>query len=126
MRKFAFGELEFSILKIVRKLGRTTVRDVYEGLGSEGSYTTIMTVMSRMADKGELEREKEGRQYVYWASESDKHPSNHLLQRIKNKIFGGKPLAMVSYLLETDDLSAEDLKELEQLIKKRKAEKNDC
>lgn len=123
MRKLAFGELEFSILKIVRKLGRTTVREVYEALGSEGSYTTIMTVMSRMADKGELEREKEGRQYLYWVSEGRTFPANSLLQRIKNKIFGGKPLAMVSYLLETDDLDTEDLEEIEKLIKKRKAER---
>ncbi len=123
MRKLAFGELEFSILKIIRKLGRTTVRAVYEGLGSEGSYTTIMTVMSRMADKGELEREKEGRQYLYWASKSRNLPANSLLQRIKNKIFGGKPLAMVSYLLETDDLNTEDLEEIEKLIKKRKVER---
>ena len=123
MGKLAFGELEFSILKIVRKLGRSTVREVYEWLGSQGSYTTIMTVMSRMSDKGELEREKEGRQYVYWASERGNLPTNNLLQRIKNKIFGGKPLAMVSYLLETDDLDVEDLIELEKLIKKRKAEK---
>lgn len=124
MEKFAFGELEFSILKWVRDLGRTTVRDIYEAMGSQGSYTTIMTVMSRMADKGDLKREKEGKQYIYWAPEAANPPKNNLLKRIQNKIFGGKPAAMVSYLLESDQgLSEEDLKEIEKLIEKRRSER---
>ena len=61
MGKLGFGELELSILQTVQKLGRATVRDVYASLGSEGSYTTVMTVMSRMADKGELMREKDSK-----------------------------------------------------------------
>lgn len=124
MDKLAFGELEFSILKIVRKSGRVTVRDVYETLGSKGSYTTIMTVMSRMAEKGELTREKDGKQYIYWVPESPNLSSNSFLKRLKNKIFGEKPVEMVSYLLQSEEtFTEEDLKEIEALIKKRRSEK---
>ena len=122
MKKLAFGELEFSILQAIQRLGRATVREVYEALDQRRSYTTIMTVMSRMAEKGDLKREKEGKQYIYWMS--TRHPSSaHLLGRIKNKIFGGKSLALVSYLIENDsELSEEDLKEIEKLIEKRRTE----
>ncbi len=124
MRKHGFGELELSILKIIRELGRATVRDIYKSLGSEGSYTTIMTVMSRMADKGELMREKEGKQYIYWVAPQNDSPSKSILQRIQNKVFGGKSAAMVSYLLESDqEISDQDLVEIEKLIQKRKLEK---
>lgn len=124
MAKLGFGELELSILKIIRELGRVTVRDVYESLGSEGGYTTIMTVMSRMADKGELMREKEGKQYVYWIVSQNESSSKNILKRIQDKIFGGKPTAMVSYLLDTDsEISDKDLEEIEKLIQKRRSEK---
>ena len=124
MGKLGFGELELSILKIIRELGRATVRDIYKSLGSEGSYTTIMTVMSRMADKGELMREKEGKQYIYWVDPQNDSPSKNILQRIQDKIFGGKSTAMVSYLLESDqEISDQDLMEMEKLIQKRRAEK---
>ncbi len=124
MGKLGFGELEFSILKIIRELGRATVRDIYKGLGSEGGYTTIMTVMSRMADKGELMREKEGKQYIYWVGPRNGSPSKNILQRIQDKIFGGKSTAMVSYLLESDqEISDQDLVEIEKLIQKRRSEK---
>ena len=59
MKKRSFGELELSILKIIEESGECTVRFVYEKLGNQGSYTTIMTVMSRMAEKGDLTRKKE-------------------------------------------------------------------
>jgi predicted transcriptional regulator len=122
--KLGFGELELSILKIIKGLGRVTVRDVYESLGSEGGYTTIMTVMSRMADKGELMREKEGKQYFYWIVSQNESSSKNILKRIQDKIFGGKPTAMVSYLLDADsEISDKDLEEIEKLIQKRRSEK---
>lgn len=124
MVKLGFGELELSILKIIRELGRVTVRDVYESLGSEGGYTTIMTVMSRMADKGELMREKEGKQYVYWIVSQNESSSKNILKRIQDKIFGGKPTAMVSYLLDADnEISDKDLEEIEKLVQKRRSER---
>ena len=124
MGKLGFGELELSILQIVQKLGRATVRDVYASLGSEGSYTTVMTVMSRMADKGELMREKEGKQYFYWIESTNQAPSKNILQRIQDKIFGGKSTAMVSYLLETNqEISDQELAEIEKLIQKRRSDK---
>lgn len=124
MTKLGFGELELSILQIVRESGRASVREVYDKLGSEGSYTTIMTVMSRMAEKGELMREKEGKQYIYWIAPTHHSSSKSILKRIQNKIFGGKPAAMLSYLLDSDSaISDKDLEEIEQLIQKRRLEK---
>lgn len=124
MAKLSFGELELSILKIIRESGRVTVREVYEKLGSEGGYTTIMTVMSRMADKGELMREKEGKQYTYWVDSQNESPSKNILKRIQDKIFAGKPTAMVSYLLDGEsEISDQDLEEIEKLIQKRRSEK---
>lgn len=124
MAKLGFGELELSILKIVRECGRVTVREVYEKLGSMGGYTTIMTVMSRMADKGELMREKERKQYIYWIASQNESSSKNILKRIQDKIFAGKPMAMVSYLLDADsEISDQDLEEIEKLIQKRRSEK---
>jgi len=125
MGKLGFGELELSILKIVQDKSRVSVRDVYATLSNGGSYTTIMTVMSRMAEKGELMREKEGKQYFYWIESANQAPSKNILHRIQKKIFGGKSTAMVSYLLEADDsISDQELADIEMLIQKRRKEKN--
>lgn len=121
VNRLGFGELELSVLKIVRELERATVRAVYEKLGSAGSYTTIMTVMSRLADKGELNRAKEGKQYLYWINPQHNSPAKSVLKRIQDKLFGGKPTALVHYLLDHQEISEEDLKEMEHLIQQRRA-----
>jgi len=125
MGKLGFGELELAILKIVQDKGKVSVRDVYTALSNGGSYTTIMTVMSRMAEKGELMREKEGKQYFYWMESRNQTPSKNILQRIQKKIFGGKSTAMVSYLLDADNsISDQELADIEMLIQKRRKERS--
>ena len=124
MKKRNFGELELSVLTIIRKIKQATVRDVYDALGQSGSYTTIMTVMSRLAEKGELTREKKGKQYLYWIQAKNEKGAKNILRRIQEKIFGGRPAAMVSYLLESEEkLTDQELRELEEFIQKRRAEK---
>ncbi|PIS00376.1 MAG: BlaI family transcriptional regulator [Chlamydiae bacterium CG10_big_fil_rev_8_21_14_0_10_35_9] len=127
MGQFAFGELELSILKAVRELGRATVHEVLKKLASKRSYTTIMTVMSRLAEKGELAREKQGKQYVYWITPHKERASKGLLKRIQDRLFGGKGAAMVSYLIEvSEEMSDQELCEIESMIqqKRQQSKKN--
>ncbi|CAA9361040.1 MAG: Transcriptional regulator, MecI family [uncultured Gemmatimonadaceae bacterium] len=62
------GDLEADVMEAIWALGRATVHDVLERLAAadrELAYTTVMTVMSRLADKGLLEKRKDGTAYVY-------------------------------------------------------------
>ncbi len=62
------GDLETDVMEAIWARGRATVTDVHERLGAADrdlAYTTVMTVMSRLADKGLLERRKDGAAYVY-------------------------------------------------------------
>jgi len=118
-KKRVFGELELAILRIVRSRNRVTVREVQEALEGKDHYTTVMTVMNRLVIKKELQRERVGRHYEYWAESS--LPSLSLLERLKQRIFGGRSVAMISHLIETNErLSQEDLEELERLIERAK------
>lgn len=70
------GPLEAEVMKLIWKAGTpVTVRDLLEQLnrGRDRSlaYTTAMTVMTRLVDKGALERRRAGRGYLYEAAVSD-------------------------------------------------------
>jgi predicted transcriptional regulator len=63
------GELESAILAALWESGgKLSVRRVHEGIEREQSlaYTTVMTVLDRLFDKGLVAREKDGRAFVYW------------------------------------------------------------
>ena len=121
MNKRIFGELELAILHIFQKdVSVRTVRDMIRALGKEDKYTTIMTVMNRLVDKGELHRAREGQAYCY--SLQTKKTRNSLFEKWKHKIFGGNSARMISYLLESgEDISEEELLQIEQLIAKQKS-----
>jgi len=71
-----FGELEATIMDRLWLRGESaTVRDVLEALRSDRviAYTTVMTVMDNLHTKGWLERERDGRAYRYWPTESREH-----------------------------------------------------
>ncbi len=62
------GDLETDVMEAIWVRGRATVHDVHEQLAAadrEVAYTTVMTVMSRLADKGLLVKEKDGAAFVY-------------------------------------------------------------
>jgi len=117
MTKRAFGELESQILYILRSRERWTVKDVHQALGGKDNYNTIMTVMSRLAEKGVLARERMGLQYEYWLAKPSQ--SFSFLDKVKQKFSGVKTTALVSHLIETaDDISDEDLREMEKILQK--------
>jgi len=71
-----FGPLESEVMGVVWRAGRpVAVREVVDDLNESRAeplaYTTVMTVMSRLAEKDTLSRRKVGRGYVYEANAPD-------------------------------------------------------
>ncbi len=119
-RKRLFGELEWAILQQVQAKGEVTVKDIYEGLGRTVVYTTVMTVMTRLAEKGDLHRKKEGRSYLYWIPQASKTSSLGLVERLKQRLFGGRSFAMIRYLIDSgEDLTAQDLEDMKKLVQNK-------
>lgn len=122
MTKRAFGELESQILFIFQSTERKTVKDIHQALGGQDNYNTVMTVMSRLAEKKQLSRERVGLHYEYWLLPPT--TSYSFLNTLKQKFFGVKTSLLVNHLIETaDDLSEEDLAEMEKLVQKARAAK---
>lgn len=124
MEKRIFGELELAILNVFNQDNSArTVRDVLQTLAREDKYTTIMTVMNRLVTKGELQRERVGQSYHY--SIQIQKPRLSLFEKWRQKIFGGSSVSMIAYLLESgDNITEEELLQIEQLIDKAKRKSN--
>jgi predicted transcriptional regulator len=119
--KRVFGELELMILKIFIRREKLTVREVQEELGGDDKYTTIMTVMNRLVEKQQLNRRRIGQQYEYWVNQAINTVPKGLLEKLKQKIFGGKSVSMISFLIESSqDITDSELAEMEKLIQQKK------
>lgn len=112
-----FGETEMEILQVVWELGEASVADVHARLGGNRAYTTVMTVMRNLAEKGYLMFRKQGRMYVYRPAVPPEEFKSALLKRLVDKVFGS-PLALVQTLVRQETLSSDELSELQRLIEK--------
>ncbi len=124
MRK-KLTDLEALIMGIVWDAGgQVTVRYVYENIQKKRklAYTTVMTVMGRLVDKGILSRDKSGRAYLYAPLVSKSSMLGTSLKSLANQYFAGKMPSLVSHLLE-HDVNEDQLADLEKTIKKLRAER---
>jgi predicted transcriptional regulator len=106
------------VLHHVWDLGEATVTDVRERIleDRDVAYTTIMTVMKKLAEKGYLTYHKEGRSYVYEPAQQPNEVQHSLLRRLMEKVFNGSPSALVQTLVQREDLSDAERREILDII----------
>lgn len=117
------GELETEVLGIVWERGEVSVQDVRDALAPKRplAYTTVMTVMSRLAEKGLLERRKEGRAYIYTPGPPQEKLAGSLLESLVERLYAGATGQAIAHLLETEaEVDEEELDRLEALIRARR------
>jgi predicted transcriptional regulator len=116
---FALGPLEAEVMRLVWEMGEVQVEEVHSVLqrDREIAYTTVMTVMARLAAKGLLHRRKQGRAYLYRAAREREEVAGSTVQAWVQRFFGGRVLPAVSFLLgAAAPLSEQEIAALRQLV----------
>jgi predicted transcriptional regulator len=119
------GGLEAAIMDLLWGRGEASVREVVETLRGERAvaYTTVMTVMSRLTEKGLLERHVDGRVYRYRAAMSREAFLRGVSRRVIDDLiedFGD--VAMAQFLDVLDGFEPERLRALRQLARERQVQ----
>jgi predicted transcriptional regulator len=112
-------EQELEIMKIVWDFNAATVRDVYETLLARRriAYTTVMTMMKIMEDKGYLKRRLERRAYVYEGTRPKKQMIREMVSEFINRVFNGSAEPLLAHLVEDRRVSERDLKQVAKMIR---------
>lgn len=111
-------EAELAILQVLWELGPSTVRQVQDVLESERGtgYTTTLKLMQIMFEKGILRRDDSQRSHVYTPAVSRQKTQRHLVGDLLEQVFGGSAQQLVMQALATKKATAEELKEIRELI----------
>ncbi len=112
------GETEMEVLHHVWNAGETTVADVHSAIQGDRpvAYTTVMTVMKNLYEKGYLVRHREGRQDRYRAARSADAVQTGLLRGFLGHVFGGSPAALVRTLVGDERITDAERDELRRLL----------
>jgi BlaI family penicillinase repressor len=92
--------LELDCMNTLWPMGEGTVRDIRDRLAERlpRAYTTIMTIMDRLARKGVVERHKVNRAYVYRPNLTAEQARTQALAQVLANFFGGSKEALLTHL----------------------------
>jgi predicted transcriptional regulator len=116
---------EFNALKALWRLDRATVAEVRAELarhdGAALAYTTVMTLLGRLAAKGAVAVDRTREPFVYRAVQRRESVLRARLRTFLHEVFDGRADALVLRLIEDDALSPAELRALEDALERRAA-----
>jgi BlaI family penicillinase repressor len=117
--KATLTDQELEIMKVVWDLNQATVRDIYEKLLEHRriAYTTVMTMMKILEEKGHLTKNQDDRAHLYRPAQPKHAVLQGMVREFVNRVFNGSAEPLLLHLVEDDKISNEDLAEITRLVK---------
>ena len=114
--------LELEIMQVLWEQGASTVGEVQPKLKGDLAYTTVQTMLTVLLKKDKVTREPEGRAYRYRAAVSKDRATGGALKDMVKRMFGGSPEALLMALVDTRQISAEQLTRIAEQLKAQEKE----
>jgi BlaI family penicillinase repressor len=112
-------------MKVVWERGSATVRDVYEELLKRRkiAYTTVMTVMGVLDQKGRLKKSVSGRAYVYTSTQPESKVVRSMVRDFVARVFNGMAKPLLVHMLEDGKITSDEVNEMKKLLKQKRSKR---
>ncbi len=124
MQDIYFPPRELEVMSILWRLGTATVAEVREALGDTLAYTSVLSALQTLEEKGYVGHDAEGRAYRYKPLVEADRAGGSAIARIRDAIFHGSSEKMFAQLVSDRGLSREDLTRMRALLEERLEEES--
>jgi predicted transcriptional regulator len=119
----AFTDRELDVMSVLWDLDSATVAEVREQLADDLAYTTVLTVLRTLEQKGYVGHTGEGRAHRYRPLVKRETAGRSALRRLVDKVFDGSPEMLLTNLVSDKNLTDEELRRLRRLLQGRLRER---
>jgi predicted transcriptional regulator len=115
-------DVELELMTILWRLGEANVTDVIGQLpaGRDLAYTSVSTILRILESKGVISSRKEGRGHIYAPLLGKAEYEVRALRDVVERVFQGAPIALVRQLIDTRQLTDDDVREVRKLLTRAK------
>ena len=114
-----FPPRELEVMSILWKRGSATVSEVRDDLAEKLAYTSVLSALQTLEEKGYVRHEPEGRPYRYHPTVKAERAGGSALARIRDAIFQGSAERMFAQIVSDRGLGREELERMRKLLAKR-------
>ena len=114
-----FTNRELDVMAVLWNLEAATVAEVQERIGDKLAYTTVLTILRTLEDKGHVGHQQEGKAYRYHPLVGRETAGASAVRRLIGKMFQGSPELLLTHLVSDRALSKDDLENLRRLVDRR-------
>lgn len=119
----SFTDRELDVMAVLWRNGSGTVAEVRDALDDTFAYTTVLTVLRTLEDKGFITHVAEGKAHRYLPAVTPDIAGQSALSRVLDKIFDGSPDLLLTQLVSDRNLDTADLRRLRKLLDDRLAKR---
>jgi predicted transcriptional regulator len=110
-------EVELELMEVLWEKGSATVSDIVAALPEERlAYSSVLTMMRILEQKGYVEHEKESRAYIYRPLVDRRTAVQNVISYLLKRFFKGSPELLVVNLLEHENVGRAEIRRLKKLI----------
>jgi len=121
--RISFTDRELDVMSVLWDAESATVAEVRERLSDDLAYTTVLTVLRTLEQKGYVDHTGEGRAHRYHPLVKRAAAGRSALSTLVDKVFDGSPELLLTQLVSDKHLSDEELRRLRKLLTERLREK---
>jgi predicted transcriptional regulator len=116
MTDLQLGERELDVMNVLWDHGSGTVADVRAALPADLAYTTVLTILRNLEDKGLVAHEAEGRAHRYFPSVSRQKAQSSAVARLMSSLFSGSAEELLVHLVGARKISVEQLERVQRML----------
>lgn len=117
--RVSFTDRELDVMSVLWDLESATVTEVRERLTDDLAYTTVLTVLRTLEEKGHVRHTEEGRSHRYHPMVGREAAGRSALGRLVKKVFRGSHELLLTQLVSDRELSEAELRRLRELLDER-------
>jgi predicted transcriptional regulator len=111
-----FTDRELDVMTVLWNRGPATVAEVREQLDDDLAYTTVLTVLRTLEDKGHVGHREAGKAHRYFAKVEAQTARKTALSKLVDRVFGGSAELLLTHLVADRKLSAAEIKRLREIV----------
>jgi len=123
MNEIYFPPRELAVMSVLWRLGSASVSDVRDALEEDLAYTSVLSALQTLEEKGYVRHEAEGRAYRYFPTVEAERAGGSALARIRDAIFHGSAERMFAQMVADKHLGRKELEQMRKLLAERLGEK---